>query len=114
MQDEDTIKVRVEHAGETLTGYTIRIGEVDIPLDATGALWLHYPPARSTPSVAAWRLLDPTEREALRDVVRGKAVFVGTSATGLSDLRPTPMTPFEPGVNLPRHRAGAGAHRPVT
>lgn len=100
LQDEDTIKVRAERGGGRLTGYTVRVGEIDLPLDATGALRLHFPQARATPTVAAWRLLDPAERDRLRGTLDGAAVFVGTSAVGLSDLRPTPMTPFEPGVNL--------------
>ena len=50
LQDEDTIKVRAERNGETLTGYTVRVGEIDLPLDVTGALRLHFPPARTTPT----------------------------------------------------------------
>ena len=100
MQDEGTIKVRAERSGSTLTGYTVRVGDTDLPLDASGSLWLHHPGARSTPTVSAWRILDPVERERVRAEVQGRAVFVGTSAVGLADLRPTPMTPFEPGVNL--------------
>lgn len=100
MQDEATIKVRAERDGATLTGYTLRVGEVDLAVDATGALALHFPEARTTPTIPAWRLLDPDGRAALKSEIQGRAVFVGTSAVGLSDLRPTPMTPFEPGVNL--------------
>ncbi len=100
LQDEDTIKVRAERNGEQLTGYTVRVGEIDLPLDVSGALRLNFPLARTTPTLAAWRLLDPAQRASLQDRVRGTAAFIGTSAVGLSDLRPTPMTPFEPGVNL--------------
>ncbi len=100
MADEDTIKVRAERNGDTLTGYTVRVGETDLPLDPSGSLWLHHPAPRSTPTVPAWRILDGAERERVRPQVEGRAVLVGTSAVGLSDLRPTPMTPFEPGVNL--------------
>jgi adenylate cyclase len=100
MQDEETFKVRAERDGATLTGYTIRVGAVDLAVDATGALALHFPTARSTPTIPAWELLDPERRAGLRGAIQGRAVFVGTSALGLSDLRPTPMTAFEPGVNL--------------
>ena len=100
LQDEDTVKVRAERTAEHLTGYTVRVGDIDLPLDTSGALRLHFPPARTTQTLAAWRLLDPAQRSTLQDRVRGAAVFIGTSAVGLSDLRPTPMTPFEPGVNL--------------
>ena len=100
MQDEETIKVRAERDGERLTGYTIRVGEIDLPVDTTGALALHFPEARTTPTIPAWRLLDPGERALLRPAIQGRAIFLGTSAVGLSDLRPTPMTPFEPGVDL--------------
>ncbi|GJD46913.1 hypothetical protein AFCDBAGC_4798 [Methylobacterium cerastii] len=100
LQDEDTFKVRAERVGETLTGYTVRVGDIDVPLDADGSLRLRFPAPRSSRTVSAWRLLDSDHRAELRDEVKGAAVFVGTSAVGLSDLRPTPMTPFEPGVDL--------------
>ena len=100
LQDEESFTVRAERDGATLTGYTIRVGAVDLSVDRAGALALHFPQARSTPTIAAWRLLDPEQRPGLRAEIQGRAIFVGTSAVGLSDLRPTPMTPFEPGVNL--------------
>lgn len=100
LQDEDTIKVRADDTGGITTGYTVRIGDIDLPLDAEGALRLRFPTARSTATLAAWRLLDPVKRAELQDRVRGAAIFIGTSAVGLSDLRPTPMTAFEPGVDL--------------
>lgn len=100
LQDEESYTVRAERDGGTLTGYTIRVGAVDLSVDRSGALALHYPTARSTPTIPAWRLLDPEQRSGLRAEIQGRAIFLGTSAVGLSDLRPTPMTPFEPGVNL--------------
>ncbi len=100
LQDEDTIKVRAERTGGVLTGYTIGVGDVTLALDPSGSLWLRYPERGSTRSVPAWRVLDAAERGRLGPTVKGAAVLVGTSALGLADLRPTPMTPFEPGVDL--------------
>ncbi|KQP33735.1 hypothetical protein ASF49_07645 [Methylobacterium sp. Leaf104] len=100
MQDEDIYKVRAERDGAVLTGYTIRVGAVDVAVDTTGALALRFPAAGSTPTIPAWTVLDPATRAGLRDAIAGRAIFVGTSALGLSDLRPTPMSAFEPGVNL--------------
>lgn len=113
LQDEDTIKLRTEVVGGVTTGYTVRVGDFDLPLDVDGTLRLRFPAARSTRTIPAWKLLDPVERFKLRDEVRGAAVFVGTSAVGLSDLRPTPMTAYEPGVDLHAialEQALGGAH----
>ncbi|MGA2043789.1 MAG: adenylate/guanylate cyclase domain-containing protein [Roseiarcus sp.] len=102
-QDEDTIGVRAERAagaGGAVTGYTLRIGDRDAPVDRDGALLLHHGPRPAAATIPAWRLLAPGEREALRARIDHQIVLIGTSALGLSDLRATPLRPLEPGVNL--------------
>jgi len=102
-QDEDTIGVRAERdggpAGE-VTGYTVRIGDYEAPLDRDGALLLHHGPRPPLATIPAWRLLDGRERARLRGQIDGRIVLVGTSALGLSDLRSTPLQALEPGVDL--------------
>jgi adenylate cyclase len=51
-------------------------------------------PARTIP---AWQIFEPNFD---RSLVEGTIVLVGTSAVGLKDLRPTPLNPFEAGVNV--------------
>jgi adenylate cyclase len=101
-EDEDTIAVRAERNGASgpVTGYTLRVGEYEAPLDRAGALVLHHGSFGDENAIAAWRLLDPREVMRLRDEIRGHIVLVGASAVGLSDLRSTPLNPLEPGVRL--------------
>jgi adenylate cyclase len=102
-EDEDTIRIRSERAGGPsgpVTGYTIRIGDYDIPTERDGTFWLHHSAPRGTTTIPAWRILDPTQRPAIADAVKDAIVLVGTSAVGLSDLRATPLDPLEPGVHL--------------
>ena len=101
-EDEDTIAVRIERNGATgpVTGYTLRVGDYQAPLDRDGALVLHHGASPMGTAIPAWRLLDPDQRVELADRIRDRIVLVGTSAVGLSDLRATPLNPLEPGVNL--------------
>ncbi|WP_375464063.1 CHASE2 domain-containing protein [uncultured Methylobacterium sp.] len=100
-QGEDTLKVRAETTEDgAVTGYLLRIGTLDVPLDREGAYWLHHAGTLAAEAIPAWRLLDPRAAADLRDRIAGRIVLVGTSATGLSDLRPTPLNAFEPGVAI--------------
>jgi adenylate cyclase len=99
----DTIAVRSRRAfGRVgpVVGYMLQLGDQQIPIDADGAIWLHHAPADPALAIAAWRLLDPRERAGLQHRFAGKLVMIGASATGLVDLRATPLNPFEPGVNI--------------
>jgi adenylate cyclase len=102
-EDEDTIKVRAERNGGPsgpVTGYTLRIGDYEAPLDVDGSLLLHHGVEAPQNTIAAWRLLDPDQRSRLAGEIAGHIALIGTSAVGLSDLRATPLNPLEPGVNL--------------
>jgi adenylate cyclase len=101
--DEDTIGVRAERNGgpsSPVTGYTVRIGDYEAPLDVDGSMLLHHGPRPAESTISAWRLLDPAQRASLSRAFEGHIALIGTSATGLSDLRSTPLNPLEPGVNL--------------
>jgi adenylate cyclase len=102
-EDEDTIKVRVEHSGGAsgpATGYTVRVGDYEAPLDLDGSFLLHQGAPSADNTISAWRLFDPAAATRLKSEIAGHIVLVGTSAVGLSDLRATPLNPLEPGVNL--------------
>jgi len=102
-EDEDTIKVRAERDGGLsgpVTGYTVRIGDYQAPLDRDGSLVLHHGLAQPQSTISAWRLLDADQRSIVASQVSGRVAVIGTSAVGLSDLRATPLNPLEPGVNL--------------
>ncbi len=68
-----------------------------LPTDPSGAIWLRYARDGERRVVPAWRVLagEVGPRE-----LAGTLVFVGTSAAGLRDQRPTPLDPYLPGVML--------------
>ncbi|WP_132255429.1 CHASE2 domain-containing protein, partial [Methylobacterium segetis] len=101
-QGADTLLVRTERAGADgpVTGYLLRVGALDVPLDAEGTFRVHHSGALARNAIPAWRLLEPAVDADLGRDVAGKVVLVGTSALGLSDLRATPLNAFEPGVAI--------------
>lgn len=100
LSGEKTIRVRT--AGEQgFTGNTgittVAIGDVAIPTDADGQLWLHFSghdPKRSIS--AADVILDEASSGKLKD----RIAIIGTSAPGLLDLRATPIDPVISGVEI--------------
>ena len=82
------------------TGYVARIGEREIPIERDGTVRMRFgrPPFPRTLSAA--RVLDDGAAAAVAAAVQGRIVLIGTSALGLSDLRPTPAGPFQPGVDI--------------
>ncbi|MBP6014066.1 MAG: adenylate/guanylate cyclase domain-containing protein [Alphaproteobacteria bacterium] len=82
---------------------SLRIGDIVIPTTENAELWLHYTDEESAKkatfkrAIPAWQVLDGT---ADRSLLESSAVFIGTSAPGLLDLRPTPTNPAMPGVEV--------------
>jgi adenylate cyclase len=76
---------------------TVRVGETVLPTASDGQLWLNY--ARPDPrrSVSAYKILDGTFDA--KDFA-GRHVLIGASATGLLDLRATPLAASVPGVEV--------------
>ena len=75
----------------------VKIGNVEIPVDANGRMWVHFTedvPARRVP---AWRVFEDDFDPAL---IEGQIVFVGTTAAGLKDIRATPLNPAAAGVEV--------------
>lgn len=95
------------------TNYRILIGDIEIPVENDGILYVRYRHfcneqefksrtmlCSSKDYISAYKFLDPdTEQEAQR-AVEGKIVLIGASAEGLKDLRSTPLRPFRPGVEV--------------
>ena len=77
---------------------SVRLGGRDIPLDRRGNLLVNYRGRRRTfPHVSAVDILDGTTRT---DALRGKIVLLGTTATGLHEMRTTPLEAAQPGVEI--------------
>ncbi len=75
----------------------MRIGNVEIPTDANGQIWLHF--TRSDPRrvINASRVFDG---KVAREELEGRIVLVGTGAAGLSDIKTTPLDASISGVEL--------------
>lgn len=81
--------------GERTGVVSINIGQTIVPTDRFGQIILHFTPPAPRRYVPAWKVLQPgyDSKE-----VEGAIVLVGTSASGLRDLRPSPLNPAMPGV----------------
>jgi adenylate cyclase len=66
----------------------VRIGDVNIPTNARGEMWVHYSRAVPQRTVSAWRVL---AGEVPPEQLSGHIVLIGSSAQGLMDLRFNPF-----------------------
>jgi adenylate cyclase len=82
-----------EHTGIS----SVRAGRSIVPTDSEGRLWLYDTSYRPEPWIPAWQVLsDGFNRESVADTI----VFIGTSASGLKDIRATPLNPVAAGVEV--------------
>ncbi len=88
------LTLKTESTGEQFLSLDSR----NIPLDGNGRLLIHYRGPRNTfPYVSAADILNGL---APKEAFEEKIVFVGSSATGLKEFRPTPLDPVFPGVEI--------------
>jgi adenylate cyclase len=73
----------------------VRIGQLTIPTNHRGEMWLHYTLAEPSRYVSA---VDVLQGKVPREQLDGNIVLLGTSAAGLMDLRFNPMGRLMPGV----------------
>ncbi|HRJ68043.1 MAG TPA: adenylate/guanylate cyclase domain-containing protein [Beijerinckiaceae bacterium] len=76
---------------------SVVVAGVEIPTDRTGHLWLHFTPHAPQRFVSA---ADVLEGKVPPGRLAGHLALIGTSAVGLFDLRPTPVDPVMPGVEI--------------
>ena len=76
---------------------TVRVGATVLPTASDGQLWLNFARADPRRYISARTVLDGTF--AAEDV-RGRHILIGASATGLLDLRATPLASSVPGVEI--------------
>ena len=75
-----------------------RIGAREIRTGSRGLVWPAYlGPNETVPRLAAWQVL---EGRIPPGALAGRMVFIGFTASGLSDLRPTPTDRFMHGVEV--------------
>lgn len=75
----------------------VKIGDWIVPTDGRGQVWLYDTGYVSRRMVPAWKLF---ESGFPQDALSGFIVFIGSSATGLRDIRATPLNPVASGVEV--------------
>ncbi|HYM33508.1 MAG TPA: adenylate/guanylate cyclase domain-containing protein [Candidatus Cybelea sp.] len=85
--------VRTDRAGIT----AVQVGGSIVPTDPRGRVWVRFAEPERHLYVSAKDVLDGRVDPAR---IRGKLVFVGTSATGLKDVKATPVSNAMPGVEI--------------
>lgn len=76
-----------------------------LPLDAENRMWINYPGGAEVFEIISFREViaaaaaEQTER--LEELFSDKMVFVGHTATGTTDITPTPFSAQTPGVLIP-------------
>jgi adenylate cyclase len=76
---------------------TVAVPGLEVPADGSGRFWVYFnrrDPARSVSAA------DVLHGRLAPDRVRGRLVLIGTSATGLLDIKTTPVQPDMPGVEV--------------
>jgi adenylate cyclase len=74
-----------------------RIAKTLVPTDKSGRIWIKYSQFDPTRYVSA---LDIINNQIDPNLIKGKFLLVGTSATGLKDLRSSPLQAALPGVEI--------------
>ncbi|MCW3849452.1 adenylate/guanylate cyclase domain-containing protein [Sphingomonas sp. LB-2] len=102
-QHQQSTMIKTDNAsgefGEGNSIASLKTGDVVVPTDADGQVYVYY--TRDEPSrvVPAWKILTgaiPPEK--LAEMFDQTIVYVGTGAPGLQDLVSTPLKKREPGV----------------
>jgi adenylate cyclase len=87
------ILVRVNEAGIQ----SVAVPGLEVPTDQNGQFWIHFNKHDPARFVSA---KDVLQGQLPPDRLRGRLVLIGTSATGLFDLKTTPVEPAMPGVEV--------------
>ncbi len=82
-------------SGKSAGVEAIKVGDVVVPVQADGELRVWFAKSDPRRSIPAWKVLQP---DADLSDLAGKLVFVGSSASLLSDIVATPLDPSTPGV----------------
>ncbi len=107
------VKVPGDERKEIDTDYRILIGDMKIPVESDGILYVRYRHfcnksdverlpelCENQDYVSAHKFLNPDYAEEVTKAVKDKIILIGASAEGLKDLRSTALRPFRPGVEV--------------
>jgi adenylate cyclase len=89
-------------SGETALGQStglnhIRIGDIEVPTDGEGGVYIKFHHFNKAAYIPAWKVL---AGEVSQEDIEGRIILVGTSAPGLLDLRATPVDAAVPGIDI--------------
>jgi adenylate cyclase len=99
--DEFSADIEADATGRKRELHGVFMGGVRIPTDANGRVRVPYiGPSRSYPYLSASDVLRGTLTDAEQALLFNSLVLVGTTATGLYDLRATPVQEVYPGVEI--------------
>ena len=87
------ILIRADQAGVK----TVAVPGLEVPTDGRGQFWVYFNKHDPARSVSATDVLNG---RVAPDRLRGRLVLIGTSATGLLDIKTTPVQPDMPGVEV--------------
>jgi adenylate cyclase len=80
------------------TGITaIKNGDFVIPTDSLGRIWVYYTPYVKERYIPLWEVMEKDFDPAR---LKGHMILIGTSASGLRDIRATPLSPATSGVEV--------------
>ena len=83
--------------GENTGLVDVKIGDLQVPTDGGGRIWVYYAPPDKSRFISAADILsgyfDPAR-------IANSIVLIGSSATGLNDLQATPIARDMPGVEI--------------
>jgi adenylate cyclase len=105
-QGAGSVKVKSSNAsgesgGNGATVLEIQDGGLAVPTTDAGELWMYYTAPHPERIVPAWKILtgalSPKE---MQEKFEGRIVFIGTSASGLYDLKSTPIEERAMGVDV--------------
>jgi adenylate cyclase len=75
----------------------VKLGDLVMPTNPDGSLWIYSTAVDNLNIIPAWQILDGALSEEYFD---GKIIVIGTSASGLFDLRSTALEQNIPGVTI--------------
>jgi adenylate cyclase len=89
-------------SGETSLGRStglnhFRVGEAEVPTDASGAVVLKFRHYQAATYIPAWKVL---AGEVAPEEIAGRIILIGSDAPGLLDYRATPLDAAVPGVEI--------------
>jgi len=102
-QGASTFVLKASNAsGQTAFGQAsglnhVRVGDVEVPTDRDGAIWLKFRATEPASFIPAYKVLSG---EVKKEEIEGRIILIGSSAPGLLDLRATPLDAAVPGVEI--------------